>query len=117
MIRDVQLALLAVLVLSCWLGCLGMVRMKTPTQALHYLALPSTVGGAVLPLAVFCATGWSIATLKAALIALFLIASNSVTAHASARAFRVRSIGHWEPHPEDHIEIAGMANTKRGNAQ
>lgn len=105
MIRGLELALLALLVLSCWLGCLGMVRMKTPTQALHYLALPSAIGSALLPLAIFCVTGWSIAMLKGALIAFFLIATNSVVAHATARAFRVRSLGHWEPRPGEGIEF------------
>lgn len=114
-----QIALLALLVLSCWLGCLGMIRMKTPTQALHYLALPTAIGAAVLPFAVFCVAGWSVAMLKAALIALFLIATNSVVAHATARAFRVRSVGHWEPHPGDRVEWAEFhpgRKAKRGEA-
>lgn len=114
MIRDVQLALLAVLVLSCWLGCLGMVRMKTPTQALHYLALPCFIGGALLPVAIFCVTGWSIAMLKGALIAFFLIATNSVVAHATARAFRVRSVGHWQPRADDaRIQFATERDSGR----
>lgn len=112
MISDIQFALLALLVLSCWVGCIGMLRMPTPTQALHYLALPSTIGSAVLPFAIFCATGWSIATLKAALIALFLSATNSVVVHATARAFRMRSVGHWEPRQQDPIELIGPEDTK-----
>lgn len=116
--EDIELALLAVLVLSCWLGCLGMVRMKTPTQALHYLALPSAMGSALLPFAILCTTGWSVAMLKAALIAFFLIASNSVVAHATARAFRMRSVGHWQPRSDDRcIEFPGPRNLKRGDAQ
>ncbi len=106
MTGDIQFALLAMLVLCCWLGCLGMVRMKTPTQALHYLALPSAIGSVLLPAAIFCVTGWSIAMLKGALIAFFLIATNSVVAHATARAFRVRSVGHWEPRAGDRIDFA-----------
>lgn len=117
-VGDIEIALLALLVLSCWLGCLGMVRMKTPTQALHYLALPSAIGSALLPFAIFCTTGWSVAMLKAALIAFFLMASNSVVAHATARAFRVRSVGHWQPQPHDrHVEFDGPRNFKRGEAQ
>lgn len=117
-VEEIEIALLALLVLSCWLGCLGMMRMKTPTQALHYLALPSAIGSALLPFAIFCTTGWSVAMLKAALIAFFLIASNSVVAHATARAFRVRSVGHWQPQAHDRgIEFPGPRNLKRGDAQ
>jgi multisubunit Na+/H+ antiporter MnhG subunit len=107
MIQAVELALLALIVVACWIGCLGMLRMHTPTQALHYLALPAGIASVLLPFAVFCATGWSTATAKAVLIALFLAATNSVVAHATARAFRIRRRGHWKPEPEDRIEYLG----------
>jgi multisubunit Na+/H+ antiporter MnhG subunit len=48
-----------------------------------------------------------VATAKAVLIALFLSATNSVVAHATARAFRVRRLGHWKPEPKDRIEFLG----------
>lgn len=112
MIEKIELALLALLVLSCWLGCLGMLRVREPTQALHYLSLPAGFGAALLPIAVWCATGWSITTLKAALIALFLMAANSVVTHATARAFRVRKLGHWQPRTEDHVEFLTRGRTK-----
>lgn len=105
MTEKVELALLAIVVVSCWLGCMGMLRMREPTQQLHYLSLPAGIAGAVLPFAFFCATGWSLATVKAALIGLFLIAANSVVTHASARAFRARKHGHWEPRQGDRIEF------------
>lgn len=110
MIREIQYVLLGVMVLSCWLGCVGMLRMKTATQALHFLALPSVIGSGVLPFAILCVTGWSTAAVKGALAAFFLIGTNSVVAHATARAFRVRSVGHWEPHAEDRIEFIGGRN-------
>lgn len=111
MIRDFELALLGLLILACWLGCVGMLRMREPTQALHYLALPSAIASPLLPLAMGCATGWSIATVKAALIAFFLIATNSVVAHATARAIRVRRIGHWEPRKGDDVEFLGRGES------
>lgn len=105
MIADIDLALLAVIVAACWLGCIGMLRMREPTQQLHFISLAGGIGGAVLPFAFLCAAGWSIATLKAALVALFLIAANSVVAHASARAFRARKLGHWEPREDEGVEF------------
>ncbi|HTV07893.1 MAG TPA: monovalent cation/H(+) antiporter subunit G [Candidatus Aquilonibacter sp.] len=96
--------LLAIVVLLCWVGSLGMLRMRQPTQALHYLALPgmSTV---VLAAAVFIATGNSNAAWKTVFIAATLLAINSVVAHATARAFRLRQLGHWQPRDGDPIEF------------
>ena len=105
MILVIQNVLLGAIVLSCWLGCIGMLRMKDPTQALHYLSFPNGIAAVLLPFAFFCVSGWSIATLKAAMIALLLLASNSVVTQATARAIRVRTLGHWEPHKDDGIEF------------
>ena len=45
---------------SCWLGVLGMWRMREPMQALHYLALPAVCGlSSALTVAVFVADGHS----------------------------------------------------------
>ena len=112
MIGYFEESLLVLLVLSCWLGCIGMLRMRDATQALHYVSLPGSIAAPVLPIAVFCAAGWSIATLKAALIALFLLASNSVVAHATARAIRVRKVGHWQPREGDRLEIIEEGESK-----
>lgn len=104
MILIIQNVLLGAIVVSCWLGCIGMLRMRDPTQALHYLSFPAGVAAVLLPFAFFCVSGWSIATLKAAIIALLLLSSNSVVTQATARAIRVRALGHWEPKDEDGIE-------------
>lgn len=97
--------LLAVVVLTCWLGVLGMLRMPHPTQALHYLTLPATIGIAAAAIAVFLDQGWGSAGLKTLLIALVLLGINSVVTHASARAFRTRDLGHWQPLDGDPIEF------------
>ncbi len=52
-----EAVLLGLLVVFCWLGVLGMWRMRKPVEALHYLALPTTVGGALLVAATFLETG------------------------------------------------------------
>jgi monovalent cation/proton antiporter MnhG/PhaG subunit len=94
---------LILLVIACWLGVLGMWRMREPMQALHYLSLPASIGGVFLAIAVFLEEGNSQIFWKTLLVAAILIAINSVGAHATARAFRARELGHWEPLDGDPI--------------
>lgn len=97
--------LLGVVVLSCWIGVLGMLRMPKPTQALHYLTLPATIGVLALTAASFADAGVSPVFFKMLLIAFIELAINSVVTHATARAFRTRELGHWEPLNGDPIEF------------
>jgi multisubunit Na+/H+ antiporter MnhG subunit len=112
--------LLGAVVLACWVGVLGMWRMRQPMQALHYLALPAAVGSVALALAVFVAQGNTQASWKALLIAFVLFAFNSIVAHATARAFRTRELGHWEPREGDSFEfvrdLEPKLETQSGNA-
>lgn len=101
---SVEALLLGTAVLSCWVGAIGMWRMREPMQALHYLSLPACAGSVLLTAAVFVRTGNSQASWKCVLICVVLLAINSVVTHATARAFRAREVGHWEPHPEDGVE-------------
>ena len=97
--------LLGSLMISCWVGVLGMWRMREPTQALHYLALPVWGAAIFLTAAVFLQIGKGTAAWKTLLICLVLLAINSVVAHATARAFRARELGHWQPRDGDPIEF------------
>jgi monovalent cation/proton antiporter MnhG/PhaG subunit len=106
-----EAVLLAIVVFCCWLGPVGMLRMKEPTQALHYLSLPA-VGAIVLTIAVFLETGSSQAAWKMVMIAFMLLAVNSVVTHATARAFRTRQLGHWEPRAGDPIEFVRDTEAK-----
>jgi len=103
--HETEIILLAGVVLLCWLGVLGMWRMKDPLQALHYLSLPATAGTILLAIAVFVSQGIAQGFWKAVLIAVILLATNSVLTHATARAFRARELGHWEPIDGDPMEI------------
>jgi monovalent cation/proton antiporter MnhG/PhaG subunit len=100
-----EIVLLGGVVLFCWLGVLGMWRMKEPMQALHYLSLPATAGAILLTVVVFISQGIVQGFWKVVLIALILLATNSVVTHATARAFRSRELGHWEPLDGDPMEI------------
>jgi monovalent cation/proton antiporter MnhG/PhaG subunit len=99
-----ETVLLIGVVVTCWLGVLGMLRMREPVQALHYLSLPASLGAVLLTAAVFLATGNNQASWKTAFIAAVLICTNSVVTHVTARAFRVRELGHWKPRPGDKVE-------------
>lgn len=98
-------ALLAVIVVSTWIGVIGMVRMRTPMQALHYLSVPASIGVIALTIAVFLETGSSPQAWKTLLIGVVLFAISSVVTHASARAFRTRELGHWQPRDGDPMEF------------
>lgn len=82
-----------------------MLRMPHPTQSLQYVALPATIGIAAVTIAVFVQTGIGPTAWKTLLIGVVLLAVNSVGSHASARAFRTRALGHWEPLDGDPIEF------------
>jgi monovalent cation/proton antiporter MnhG/PhaG subunit len=97
--------LLALTVLSCWIGVVGMLRMPEPMQAMHYLTLPASIGSIALTIAVFLQSGASSTAFKTLLIAVILLAINSVVTHATARAFRTRELGHWQPRDGDPIEF------------
>ena len=99
------LVFLAISAVSCWVGVLGMWRMREPTQALHYLALPAELGGIALAVAVFLQMGVGQVAFKTCAIVVVLLAINSVVTHATARAFRVRELGHWEPCKGDPLEF------------
>jgi multisubunit Na+/H+ antiporter MnhG subunit len=100
-----EATLLGAVVLSCWLGVLGMWRMREPMQALHYLSLPASAGGIAMTVAVFLAQGGNQAFWKTLLITFILLAINSMVTHATARAFRARELGHWEPRKGDPFEF------------
>ena len=100
----VEAVLLSVVVLSCWLGCLGMYRMREPMQALHYISFPACIGSVALAAAVFLRTGNSQASSKTLLICVVMLGINSVVTHATARAFRTRELGQWQPQPGDNVE-------------
>lgn len=102
---DIIATSLALTVLSCWIGALGAWRMHKPTQALHYLALPTGAGAILLAVAVVLQTGWGSTAAKMILICAILIVTNAVGAHAAARAFRTRKMDHWEPRKEDGVEF------------
>jgi multisubunit Na+/H+ antiporter MnhG subunit len=80
-------------------------RMREPIQALHYLSLPATVGVFALAVAAFLEEGSNQISWKTLVVAFVLLGINSVGTHATARAFRARELGHWEPLDGDPMEF------------
>lgn len=106
MIRhDAILASLALAVLFCWIGTIGTWRMRHPTQALHYLALPTGIGAILLTVATVLQTGCGSTSAKTIAICAVLIVTNAVGAHATARAIRTRQLGHWEGREQEGVEF------------
>lgn len=100
-------SLLSVLVLCCWIGSIGAVRMREPMQALHYLFAPTTLGAMCLGAAIWIERGFTQASFKITAIAFLLVAVNSVITHATARMFRIRAAGDWRSGKGISIEHVG----------
>jgi monovalent cation/proton antiporter MnhG/PhaG subunit len=100
-------------VLTCLVCCLGIALMKNLFERLHYMATVSTVATVALLAAVVFEQGWGQAATKMSLIVVVLFLMNAVLTHATARAARVRSSGHWQP--AEGEKIAGLEQvTGRG---
>jgi multicomponent Na+:H+ antiporter subunit G len=96
------------IVVLLWIGVattavctLGMLLMKDFYEKLHYMAAVSTVAAALIVAAVLLQEGWGQAGIKAILVGLVSLFMNAVLTHATARAARVRTLGHWTVRPEE----------------
>ena len=87
--------------------------MREPVQALHYLSLPATIGVGALVAGVFLEEGSNQISWKTLLVGIVMMGINSVGAHATARAFRARELGHWEPLDGDPMEFVRDARRPR----
>lgn len=88
-------------------SCVGLTFVRGYFNRLHYLAPVTTVSTTLLLAAVVAKYGWGQATIKMLLIWGVLLLINSVLTHATARAARVRDLGHWTPDPQEDIPDAG----------
>ncbi len=98
--------LLAICVIPAWICCFGMLIISDFYERLHYMATVSTVSMFALVAAVVIEEGWGQATIKVILVALVIFVMNAVLTHATARAARVRELGHWTAAPGE--KISGM---------
>ena len=98
--------LLAIAVTVALICTLGLVVMKDFYERLHYAASVSTISMFCVLAAVVVQEGWGQATLKTIVIALVVLFMNSTLTHVTARADRVRKLGHWTADPKE--DIPGM---------
>jgi monovalent cation/proton antiporter MnhG/PhaG subunit len=111
---DIAVAvLLAICVVSALVCCLGIIVFQDSYERLHYMATVTTISASALLAAVVVKDGWGQATIKMILNCLVLLLVNAVLTHATAKANRVRELGHWTPDPKEHIEGAGGRRSRK----
>lgn len=85
------------------LCCVALLIMRTPVERLHYMAPVSTFAVLAVTIAIACETRFNQAAVKSLLILVIISITNSVLAHATARAFRIRNSGSWQPEAGEHM--------------
>jgi monovalent cation/proton antiporter MnhG/PhaG subunit len=105
--------LLGIAVVTAWLCCLGILLMPNFYERLHYLSSVTTISSFSVLVAVVIREGWGQATLKTIVVCILLLLINAVVTHATARAARVRSLGHWSADPHEQVEGTESARKRR----
>lgn len=97
--------LLSIGVLVAMICCLAMAIMPDFYERLHFMSSVSTITAVCVLVAVVIQEGWGQATLKTIVIVLVLLIMNATLTHATARADRVRKLGHWTADPKENIPV------------
>jgi monovalent cation/proton antiporter MnhG/PhaG subunit len=97
-------ALLVIGVGTELIACLGVAVMRDAYDRLHYLA-PSALGALLIAAAVWVREGPSMISLKASLLAAFLLIASPSLAHVTSRAARIHDRGDWRPRSDERIEV------------
>jgi len=94
---------LGIAVLNTWLSCIAIIVMPNFYQRIHYLSNVTAISAFSILLAVVIEEGWGQATVKTILTCVVLLLINAIVTHATARAARVRTLGHWSSDPHEQI--------------
>ena len=78
------------------IATLGVLVMPRVYERLHYLG-PASLGAVLIAAAVWVAEGSSFISIKATLLAAFLLVASPTLAHVTARAARISELGDWRP--------------------
>ena len=97
-------ALLAVGVGTELVACLGVAVMRNVHDRLHYLA-PSALGAVLITAAIWVREGPSMISLKATLLAGFLLVASPSLAHVTSRTARIQERGDWRPRRDERIDV------------
>jgi monovalent cation/proton antiporter MnhG/PhaG subunit len=95
--------LLGFCVAVCVICCLALALFQDFYVRLHYLAPVTTIAFVPLLIAVVIREGAGQAAMKSILVFAALLLINAVLTHATARADRVRKLGHWTADPNEQI--------------
>ena len=82
--------LLAIALLSVWLGCAGFVRLTNALDRLHCIAFVNVGAGISLTLAVLIQDGLTSRSCKTAALLVLTLLVGAATTHAVARALYLR---------------------------
>ncbi|MGI9103209.1 MAG: cation:proton antiporter [Terriglobales bacterium] len=106
--------LLAIAVITAVLCCVAIAIMPDFYERLHYMASVTTVSAFGILIAVVIQEGWGQATIKTILVCMVLLLINAILTHATARAARVRTLGHWSVDPDlDVSDTRGVGGRQR----
>jgi monovalent cation/proton antiporter MnhG/PhaG subunit len=92
---------------SFLLTTLGMLLVRDVYQRIQYAYPAATVGFVAVVAAILIHKSISQAGIKTLLTGLIVFWTNPVISHATARAARVRKLGHWLPGDKENIQAAG----------
>jgi multicomponent Na+:H+ antiporter subunit G len=101
-IMAILLSTAVALTLLCTVGVL---IMRDPFQRLQYCTPVTTIGVFLITLAVWIGDASWQSRLKMLCIAMTLFWMNAILSHATARAIRIRRIGHLDPREDEEIPI------------
>ncbi|HMC06929.1 MAG TPA: monovalent cation/H(+) antiporter subunit G [Solirubrobacterales bacterium] len=82
---------------------LGVMVMTRVYDRLHYLG-PASLGAVLIAAALWVAEGSSFISLKATLLAAFLLIASPTLTHVTARATRISELGDWRPTTDERAE-------------
>lgn len=108
---------LGIAVVMAWLCCLGILVMPNFYERMHYLASVTTISAFAILAAVVMQEGWGQATLKTIFVCLVMLLINAILTHATARAARVRTLGHWSSDPHEQLPGTDGSGGAMGDRQ
>ncbi len=92
---------------SFLLTSVGMLLGRDVYQRIQYTYPAATVGLVAVVAAILIHKSISQAGIKTLVTGLIVFWTNPVVSHATARAARVRKLGHWLPGDQENIQAAG----------
>lgn len=113
--------------LVCGVACglltsIGMLFVRGFFEKLHFMGPAGSVGAVLIAAAVVIRAPSLAVSMKAVLVAMLLVISNSVVTHATARAARIHHSGDWQPQrgeeiksEEDPASRSGSGKKKKSN--